>query len=140
MLTIFFSKLTLLVLSSMEIKTGHFYVRSRHSGTYAFLQVRKDSQGYFYSLNRNELKQYLERGCSDDLDQYEIIRELPMDFEPSYSATSIAISATNNFGHRQVFNASNLVRFADLLDNDPHLAKALDIDLARQRKRIKPTK
>lgn len=120
----------------MEIKTGYFYVRNKRSKEYGFLRVTSDNRGPFYTVNES-ITQRLERGTADDLEQYEVIQQLPWDYKPGFHEIDIRVTAKNSFGHYMSFGAKNLLMFAQLLEKIPALAKALDINAALSYKRKK---
>lgn len=120
----------------MEIKTGHFYVRNKWNKTYGFLKVYQSKTGAYYTLD-DVITQKLERGTSDDLEQFEVIEELPRDYDPGYHEGDIRITVKNRFGHYMEFGAKNLLRLARLLEEIPSLAKALDIKGAKSYQRKK---
>ncbi len=118
----------------MELKTGHFYVRNKWSKEYGFLRISSDNRGAFYTLNET-LSQRLERGTADNLDQFEVVKELPWDYQPGFHEVDIRVTAKSPFGHVMEFGAKNLLRFSIILEKIPGLAKALDINGARSYKR-----
>ncbi|OEK01150.1 hypothetical protein BFP97_06340 [Roseivirga sp. 4D4] len=115
----------------MEIETGRYYVRNSWNKEYSFMKVGQDERGYYYELN-NSLRQYLERGAIDDLERYEIVETLSSKFEPEFTNASISVTATNQFGHQMEYGARDLLRFREILNSTPSLAKALGINLKKK--------